>query len=174
MKTFPIFYVFVLLSFCGLSKSYSQCELLNEVQADGSMMYYFEPATFYYTKSKSLKINLLTDDENFYIVLQPTPFPEKSIGKKINDDLKIQLSNKEWYVLKHYDTQYLKSNTIFQVVYLINKRDLDAFTNYEAETASISMKGTRFVHNYAFKLHKRAIMEQIACYHEKHDKKKPN
>ncbi|MBK0370962.1 hypothetical protein [Flavobacterium agrisoli] len=144
----------------------AQCEIKNKVLADGSMMYFFDPSAFYTTKSKSLKINIMTDDENFFIALRPKPFPKKEDGIKLKNDLKIKLGNKSWYNLKHYDTQYVKHDSVLQVMYLIKKSDLEDFKLYEAEIASINMEGTEFVRNYAFKLHKKAIMQQLNCYEE--------
>lgn len=59
--------------------------------ADGTVTYYLEPANFYTTISKSLKINIVTDKEHFFIALQPSPFPAKKDGVKIKDDLGIHL-----------------------------------------------------------------------------------
>lgn len=148
----------------SIAPIYSQCETESRVLADGTMMYFFEPTNFYKTNSKSLKMNIVTDDEHFFIALQPLPFPERGAGKKIKEDLSIQLSNNNWYVLKHYDTQYLNNDTILKVLYLIDKKDLQDFRENEAVLASINMEGTEFVRNYDFKLHKRMIIEQLDCY----------
>lgn len=142
----------------------AQCEIKNRVQADGSMLYYFEPEVFYSTKSKSLKINIVTDKEHYFVALQPTPFPDKKTGKKIKDDLIIQLSDNNTYKLTHYDTQYRRNDSIMQVLYLIDDKDIKAFSNYEAVTAEINMAGTEFVRKYNFKLHKNAIREQLICF----------
>lgn len=157
----------VVLSFAFISRIEAQCEVKNRVQADGTMMYYFEPADFYITKSKSLKINIVTDKEHYFVALQPSPFPSKNEGKKINDDLIIHLSNKQEYKLTHYDTQYRNNDSIMQVLYLMDQKDIDAFSKFEAVVAEINMKGTEFVRNYNFKLHKDAIMEQLKCFLKK-------
>lgn len=157
-------FLIIFLCFILSSKSIAQCEVKNRVQADGSMEYYFDPAVFYTTKSKSLKINIVTDKEHYFVALQPTPFPDKKIGKKIKDDLVIHLADKKTYKLTHYDTQYRRNDSIMQVLYLIDEKDVDAFSNYEAVTAEINMKGTEFVRSYNFKLHKNAIMQQLNCF----------
>lgn len=162
MKEIRVLVLF--LCFVFSSKSIAQCEVKNRVQADGSMEYYFDPAVFYTTKSKSLKINIVTDKEHYFVALQPTPFPDKKIGKKIKDDLVIHLADKKTYKLTHYDTQYRRNDSIMQVLYLIDEKDVDAFSNYEAVTAEINMKGTEFVRSYNFKLHKNAIMKQLNCF----------
>ncbi|MFH7017908.1 hypothetical protein [Flavobacterium sp. FlaQc-47] len=159
----------VVLSFAFISKIEAQCEVKNGVQADGTMMYYFEPADFYITKSKSLKINIVTDKEHYFVALQPSPFPSKKEGKKINDDLIIHLSNKQEYKLTHYDTQYRNNDSIMQVLYLMDQKDIDAFSKFEAVVAEINMKGTEFVRDYNFKLHKDAIMEQLKCFLKKEE-----
>ena len=134
------------------------------------MMYYFAPANFYKTKSKSLKINIVTDKEHFFVALQPTPFPDKKEGKKIKDDLIIQLANNKKYKLTHYDTQYRHNDSVMQVLYLIDQKDVEDFSKFEAVIAEINMEGTEFIRNYDFKLHKDAIVEQLRCFLKKDDK----
>ncbi|MCM0668735.1 hypothetical protein [Flavobacterium tyrosinilyticum] len=162
-------FLLLFFSFVFTGKVIAQCEVKNRVQADGSMIYYFEPAVFYTTKSKSLKINIVTDKENYFIALQPTPFPEKKVGKKSKDDLIIHLADSKTYNLAHYDTQYRRNDSIMQVLYLIDKKDLEAFSNYEAITAEINLQGTEFVRSYNFKLHKDAIIEQLKCFLKKEE-----
>lgn len=157
------FSVLILLIF-GSTESFAQCDVKNRVLADGSMVYYFDPAVFYTTKSKSLKINIVTDKENYFVALQPTPFPEKKVGKKIKDDLIIYLADNNAYKLTHYDTQYIKNDSVMQVLYLMDKKDLQAFSEFEAVVASINMKGTEFIRDYNFKLHKDEIVKQLACF----------
>lgn len=148
---------------------FAQCEILNKVQADGSMLYFIEASIFYTTKSKSLKIGIVTDKENYFIALQPSPFPSKDGGKLIKDDLVVELSDTNKYKLKHYDTRYIKHDSVMQVLYLVDKKDLGAFSGFEAVSADINMRGTEFVRNYAFKLHKKAIMEQLSCFLKKEE-----
>lgn len=159
-KNFAILFVLVLFSV----KIWAQCEVKNKVFPDGTMMYYFEPADFYITKSKSLKINIVTDKEHFFIALQPSPFPSKKEGVKIKDDLIIHLADNKMYKLTHYDTQYRHNDSIMQVLYLMDDKDVQAFSNFEAVVAEINMKGTEFVRDYNFKLHKDAIMQQLNCF----------
>ncbi|CAC9976475.1 hypothetical protein [Flavobacterium panici] len=163
------FSVLILLIF-GSAESFAQCDVKNRVLADGSMVYYFDPAAFYTTKSKSLKINIVTDKENYFVALQPTPFPEKKIGKGIKDDLIIHLADNNAYKLTHYDTQYVKNDSVMQVLYLIDKKDLTAFSKFEAVVASINMKGTEFIRDYNFKLHKDEIVKQLACFLKEEEK----
>ncbi|WP_240628157.1 hypothetical protein [Flavobacterium anhuiense] len=162
-------FLVLFLCFFVHAKGNAQCEVKNRVQADGSMIYYFEPAVFYTTKSKSLKINIVTDKEHYFVALQPTPFPEKREGKKIKDDLIIHLADSKTYKLAHYDTQYRRNDSIMQVLYLIDDKDLEAFSNYEAVSAEINMQGTEFMRSYNFKLHKNAIVEQLKCILKKEE-----
>jgi hypothetical protein len=46
----------------------------------------------------------------------------------------------------------------------MNDKDVEAFSKFEAVTAKINMKGTEFVRDYNFKLHKEAIMQQLNCF----------
>lgn len=157
-------FLVLFLCFVFNVKGIAQCDIKNRVQADGSMIYYFEPAVFYTTKSKSLKISIVTDKEHYFVALHPTPFPEKKIGKKIKDDLIIHLADSKTYKLSHYDTQYRRNDSVMQVLYLIGDKDIEAFSKYEAVSAEINMQGTEFMREYNFKLHKDAIIEQLKCF----------
>ncbi|MBF4507239.1 hypothetical protein IRZ83_11200 [Flavobacterium sp. JLP] len=164
-----ISFVVLLLFVLFTSKVLAQCDIKNKVMADGTMMYYFDPAVFYTTKSKSLKINIVTDKEHYFISLQPTPFPPRKDGKKIKDDLLIHLADHNVYKLTHYDTQYRQNDSIMQVLYLIDAKDLESFSKFEALVAEIRMEGTEFVRDYNFKLHKDAIVKQLACFLNKEE-----
>lgn len=163
--SFTVLVFLVLIS----SKIIAQCDVKNRVQADGTMVYYFDPAVFYTTKSKSLKINIVTDKEHYFVSLQPTPFPPKKVGKKIKDDLVIHLADNKVYKLAHYDTQYRHNDSIMQVLYLIDDKDIESFSKFEATVAEIRMEGTEFVRDYTFKLHKDAIMKQLSCFLKKEE-----
>ena len=162
------FLILVVLLVVG-SKIFAQCDIKNRLLADGTMVYYFDPAVFYTTKSKSLKITIVTDKEHYFIALQPTPFPAKKEGKKIKDDLIVHLADKKSYKLSHYDTQYMRNDSIMQVLYLIDDKDVEAFSKFGAVVAEIDMKGTEFIRDYNFKLHKNAIMEQLNCFLKKEE-----
>jgi hypothetical protein len=164
--SFKVVFLIVLISW----EMQAQCNIKNRVLADGTMTYYFDPTNFYTTKSKSLKINIVTDKEHFFIALQPSPFPPKKDGAKIKDDLVIHLANKNIYKLTHYDTQYRDNDSVMQVLYLIDQKDIEAFSKFEAVVAEINMEGTEFVRNYDFKLHKDAIIKQLACFLKRDDK----
>ncbi len=164
---FAIVFLVVLIG----TKMIAQCEVKNRVLADGTMVYYFEPAVFYFTKSKSLKINIVTDKEHYFIALQPTPFPPKKEGKKIKEDLIIHLADQKQYKVTHYDTQYRQNDSVMQVLYLIDDKDIEAFSKLEAIIAEINMEGTEFVRSYNFKLHKDAIIEQLNCFLKKEEDK---
>lgn len=168
MKT--IYLLTAFLCFLISSKSIAQCEIKNRVVADGTMQFYFEPTVFYTTKSKSLMINIVTDKEHYFIALQPMPFPSKKDGKKIKDDLIIELADKNIYKLTHYDTQYKNNDSIMEVLYLMDNKHVEAFSKFEATLAKINMKGTEFVRDYNFKLHKDAIMQQLNCLLKEEDK----
>jgi hypothetical protein len=144
--------------------SYSQCDIIHKISPDGTMFFYILPVSFYYTADKSLKGGLVTDKENYYVALQPSPFPEKSITKKMKGDLELKLGNNKVYSLKHFDTKYLKNDSIMQLLYAIDKKDLNDFLTFEAVEAKINMMGTEGIRSYLFKLHKNALQEQLACF----------
>lgn len=169
MKKIIFTIVFLILVFSA--KVAGQCDVKNRMLADGTMLYYFDPAVFYFTKSKSLKINIVTDKEHYFIALQPTPFPPKKEGKKIKEDLIIHLADKKKYKATHYDTQYRQNDSVMQVLYLIDDKDIESFAKLEATVAEINMEGTEFIRSYNFKLHKDAIMEQLNCFLKKEEEK---
>jgi hypothetical protein len=154
--------------------AFSQCEILHRIYPDGSMLFFIEPVNFYWTKSMELKGGIVTDKENYYLGLLPAPFPEKPLGHKLKDELELKLSNDSVYHLEHFDTRYVKHDSIMQLLFLINKTMLDDFLNYEVISAKINMKGTEGIRTYVFKLHKSAIREQLSCFlnEQEHKKKK--
>jgi len=164
----------LLLGFLAISlSSFSQCEIRNRLFPDGTMIYFMEPVVFYWTKVKELKGNVITDKENYFIGLQPVPFPEKQQGKKLKEDIELKLSNNKVYRLGHYDTQYLVNDSIMQLLYLVDKKDLEDLLNFEATEVKIDMKGDEGIRTYIFKLHKTALQEQLACFlKEEEDKGK--
>ena len=143
---------------------FSQCEIQNRNYPDGSMMYYIEPVNFYWTESKNLKGGVTTDKENYYLALQPSPFPEKPLGNKLKGDCEMKLANDSTYHLEHFDTRYMDHDSVMQVLYLIDKKQLEDFLNLEAISVKINMGETEGVRTYVFKLHKSAIQEQLACF----------
>jgi hypothetical protein len=163
----------LLLGFLSVSISaFPQCEIQNRIYPDGSMFYYIEPVNFYWTESKDLKGGVVTDKENYYLALQPSPFPEKPLGNKLKDDLELKLSNDSVYILKHFDTRYLEHDTVMQLLYFIDPPYVDDLLNFEAISVKINMDVTEGIRTYVFKLHKSAIREQLSCFLKENKKKK--
>jgi len=163
------------LAFFSVSVSvFPQCEILNRVSPDGSMQYYMEPVNFYWTSTKSLTGCIVTDRESYFLELRPLPFPEKPDGKKLKKNLMITLSDGKTYELEHFDTRYVEDDTVMEMLYLINKKDIDNLMNFEVTETDIDMMGNEGIRSYVFKLHKTALKEQLACFFndEKARKKK--
>jgi hypothetical protein len=152
--------------------AFPQCEIQNRIYPDGSMFYYIEPVNFYWTESKDLKGGVVTDKENYYLALQPSPFPAKPAGNKLKDDIELKLSNDSVYNLEHFDTRYMEDDSVMQLLYLINSKKLDDFLNFEAISVKINMGGTEGPRTYVFKLHKSAIKEQLSCFLKEEENKK--
>ena len=150
----------------------SQCEIEHRIYPDGSMLYYIEPVNFYWTQSKDLKGGVVTDKENYYIALQPSPFPEKPGGNKLKDDLELKLSNDSIYSLEHFDTRYMEHDTVMQLLYFIDPKHVEDLLNFEAISVKINMGGTEGLRTYVFKLHKSAIQEQLTCFLKEEENKK--
>jgi hypothetical protein len=165
---------FLFLAIISLpSPAFPQCKILNRVSPDGSMQYYMEPVNFYWTNAKSLKGCIVTDKESYFLELLPIPFPEKAEGKKLKKDLILKLSDGSSYELKHYDTRYIEKDTVMEMLFLINKNDIDKLMSFEVVKAEIDMMGSEGIRTYEFKLHKSALMEQLSCFlKEKEDSKK--
>ena len=151
--------------------SFAQCDFSKRISPDGNMYFYMEPAVFYFTKSKELRGGIITDKENYFIALQPIPFPPKPEGRKLKEDLELKLANNETYKLKHYDTQYMDDYSTMQLLYLVDMNDVEDLLKFEATEAKIDMKGTEGIRTYVFKLHKNAIQEQLKCFLKKEDEK---
>jgi hypothetical protein len=162
------------IAFLAVSASaFSQCEILHRVSPDGSMQYYMEPVNFYWTSAKSLKGNIVTDKENYFLELRPVPFPEKPAGNKLKNDLLMKISNGETLNLKHFDTRYLENDTVMEMLFLIDRKDIDKLLNSEVSEVNIDMMGEEGVRNYEYKLHKSALTDQLTCFlKDKDDKKK--
>jgi hypothetical protein len=167
MKFF-LMQVFIIASL----SSYSQCDIKNRISPEGTMMYFMDPVVFYHTNSKELMGNVVTDRENYFIGLQPRPFPEKSIGKKLKGDLELKLSNDKVYRLSYYDTRYLEKDSIMELFYLIDKQELNDLLNFETTEVRIDMQDKEGMRTYVFKLHKAAIQEQLACFLKELEDKK--
>jgi hypothetical protein len=162
------------LGFLSLPLSvFPQCEILHRVSPDGSMQYYVEPVNFYWTSAKSLKGNIVTDKENYFLELRPVPFPEKPAGNKLKKDLLMKISNGETLNLKHFDSRYIENDTVMEMLFLIDRKDIDKLLHFEVSGVNIDMMGEEGLRNYEFKLHKTALTDQLTCFlKDKEEKKK--
>jgi hypothetical protein len=155
----------LLIGFLSISvPSYPQCEILNRMAPDGSMQYYMQPVNFYWTEAKSLEGCIVTDRENYFLLLRPIPFPEKPAGNKLREDLVLTMSNDTAYTLKHFDTRYIENDTVMAMLFLIDQKDMNIMLKFEVIEAKIDMKGEEGVRSYEFKLHKSALKDQLACF----------
>jgi hypothetical protein len=67
----------------------------------------------------------------------------------------------------------VEKDTVMEMLYLINKKDIDKLMNFEVSAAEIDMMGSEGIRSYEFKLHKSALKEQLTCFlKEEEDKKK--
>jgi hypothetical protein len=151
--------------------SFSQCEIKNRIYPDGSLLYYIEPVNFYWTETKDLKGGIVTDKETYFLALQPNPYPEKSEGKKLKSDLVLILSDGNEFLFKHYDTRYLDGDSIMEILFIIKKDEMEPLQNFEVSQAKIDMMGDEGIRTYTFKLHKAALMEQLACFLKEEEEK---
>jgi len=155
--------LWLLLLLCSFS-AFSQCDIQNKISPDGTMYYFMEFQSFYFTDAKALKGGIYTDKENYYLALQPSPFPEKSKGIKMKEDLEITLANNKSYTLQHFDTQYVDDNSTLQLLYSIDEKQLKDLLGFEITQVKIDMKGSEGVRTYLLKLHKKALQEQLNCF----------
>ena len=62
-----------------------------------------------------------------------------------------------------------------EMLYLINKKDIDYLLNFEVTRQMIDMMGNEGIRSYEFKLHKSALKEQLACFlKEEKDRRRSN
>jgi hypothetical protein len=153
-------------------EAFPQCEIHHRVSPDGSMQYFMEPVNFYWTRAISLKGCIVTDKESYFLELLPVPFPEKPSGNKLKKDLVMKLSDGSTSNLRHYDTRYMEDDTVMEMLFLIDDKDIDKLLNFEVEEVNIDMMGEEGVRTYEFKLHKSALKEQLACFLKDDEKKK--
>ena len=172
MKTIFNRSVFILGFITAPITSFAQCQILNRVSPDGSMQYFMEPVNFYWTSSKSLQGCIVTDKENYFLELHPVPFPEKPEGNKLKKELILKLSNGNTYEFKHYDTRYVEKDTVMEMLFLLDKEDMDHLLKYEVVEAKIDMMGSEGIRAYVFKLHKSALQEQLACFLKEEETRK--
>ena len=59
-----------------------------------------------------------------------------------------------------------------EMLYLINKEDMERLLNLEVSEAKIDMMGNEGIRTYVFKLHKSALKEQLACFLSEDEKRK--
>jgi len=71
----------------------------------------------------------------------------------------------------HFDSRYLKNDTIFELLYLIDKSQMDDILNSDVSGVKIDMKGTEGIRSYQFKLHQSALREQLECLRNMDEKK---
>ena len=149
-----------------LSPVFSQCDIKSKVGFDGSLYSYVEPVNFYFTKDKSLSGGIVTDGEYYFLSLNPRPVPSKEVFKKYKEKLKVELSNGKSYLLDFY-YQDFENDSLVEMEFLIDKKDILDFKTYKVELVKINMGGDEGVRTYKFKLHKEALKEQLNCFEKK-------
>ena len=141
---------------------FAQCEVMSRIGADEVLYYHLGYVPFYWSSTKQLKGGAITDEQNYFLALKPRPFPEKPIGTRLKEHLKITLSNNEEYSLKHFDNRYLDYDTSLLFLYVIPEKLLPDFRKYDVENVKMMM-GDEGERVYTFKLHKTAIKDHLNC-----------
>lgn len=158
--------VFISASIIGAA----QCEIKSKIASDGNLYYYIGPERFYWSTAKTLTGGIFTDKEYYYLVLWPQPFPPKPAANKMKENLKVKLANDSLYQLEYYYSDYDRGDTSLQMMYLIDKKDVNAFTRSEIHQVMMSLGDSTGLRTYNLKLHKDALQIQMNCFLE--DKKK--
>ena len=156
------FLIVFLLLLRGSVSAKAQCEVYEKIFPDGTMYYRAETLLFYRTASFQLSGNIVTDKENYFLGLNPVPFPPKPKGSKIKFDLTVVLKNDTTYTLKHFDSYYRDEDTSFSMLFIISKKDLTAFQTHEVKEVKLNLGEGESI--YVFRLHTEAIREQLACF----------
>lgn len=159
MKTFITIILSILISVPSFAQD-SDCNVKNKVHADGTLYYYLEPDTLYYTNSKQLLGNISTDKENYFISLYPLPAPSQAGSIKNYKPLEITLENGSVYNLECYDARVL-DDSVFVIMYLFDeKENAEIFEHGVNQLILTSPEGTQ---TYILKLHKEQLLRSFNC-----------
>lgn len=143
---------------------FSQCEIKSKIGTDGTLYYFMGPDNFYYTSKKQLSGGIITDKEYYYVSLFPKPIPSKKDAKKMKDSLIVRLSNDKEYKLGFYYSDFEEKDTLFNIMYLIDKELVNYFLTNEVDQMTINMMGEEGARTYNFKLHKGALKRELSCF----------
>lgn len=157
------YYFFVISFISCLFHGKSQCEVKNKLWPDQTMYYYMEPSLFYYTHQKSLKGNITTDKNNYFLRLFPKPFPAESDKKKLDGDLAVKLDYDTTVIFKYFDYQYREKDTSLAMMYLIPDDVITILAEHEIKSILIELGDEQGSRSYDFVLHKAALKEQLNC-----------
>ncbi len=144
----------------------AQCEVKNRIGADQTMYYYIKSELFYYTEVKSLKGNMTTDKQNYFLRLSPKPFPSKEEKKDLDHSIKIVLTNDSAIVLENFDVEYRSRDTSLSLMYLIPDKLLSLFMEHDVKSLTIDLGDQNGERHYVFVLHKATLREQLNCLKE--------
>ena len=152
----------VYLLFLCLESTGQDCNVKNKIRPDGSIYFFIDPVLFFNTPENKIYGGVVTDKEDYFLALSPFPFPQKSKGNKLNQDLLITLSNQKEYNLEHFDSQYI-DDTALHIFYLIGKPVLSEFKEHDIESVKLNMGPEKGTQTFQFRLHKSALREQLIC-----------
>jgi hypothetical protein len=143
-----------------------QCKISQNRYPDGTMYLETESSLMYQTSNKKFVEKLSTDQENYFIAINPLPYPPKPKGSKVKKDLTVFLSNNKSYTLKHFDSRYIDQDSSFEILYLFDKKDIPDFKSYLVKKITIN-DGTGPEATYNLVLHTDAIKKQFGCFIKK-------
>lgn len=158
--------IFLLFFLTHITPIVAQCDVKSKLGMDGTLYSFFEPVRFYWTKSANLSGGIVTDKEYYFLSLYPKPFPAKASGKKSKENLEVKLSNNKSYTLEYYYSNY-QNDSIFEIMYLIDKKILNDFVEFEVQQVKMNMGGSEGIRTYNLKLHNGALKEQLNCFLKK-------
>lgn len=141
----------------------AQCDVKSRIGADQTMYTYIPSELFFFTEAKSLKGNITTDKQNYFLRFSPKPFPSKEEGKELKHTVKITLSNDSTVILENFDVEYRSRDTSLSLMYLIPKKLVPLFMKHDIKSVSIDLADAEGPRNYIFVLHKATLREQLQC-----------
>lgn len=159
-------FLLIILSVLTLFRLSAQCEVKNRIGADQTMYYYIKSELFYYTEAKSLKGNITTDKQNYFLRLSPKPFPDKDEKKKLDRSIHIVLTNDSAIVLENFDVEYRARDTSVSLMYQIPNELLSAFMVHDIKSLTMDLGDESGERHYVFVLHKATLREQLNCLKE--------
>lgn len=162
MKCFLVF-----LLFFAVFQARSQCNIISQVQPNGTVNKLTKKDTLYVTKSYTLFSAAFYAGKNYYfkLVVKPTFF--KKVKK---EQVTLQLSTGAKVKLDFYDAQEVKKDSAMDILFEISEKVLPQLVKNNVHAVSFSTDSG--VKRYQLVDHRALLRKQLNCLIEEVEKKK--